>query len=289
MTDSQSCNSVAHNLTIEQKEYAAKVLNESDENRENAVAEIRHWIQENDLRARTDDFSILRFLRACKFNIENTKTKLRNYQKQRVKLPEWYANRDPLHPKLQELLDMGICLPLRKLDDQGRMVIIARLVHNPDIFTLSDALKVSSMVLDVAIRDSVEASLYGFVIIIDLGQATLHHFVQAQPRILMNMIHAWQGCYPLRIKLLNYINVSVIAKTVMMFTRYFLSDKLNQRLHIYARKTTHDCFLNMPANILPVEYGGTDGTTQELTEYWKKVIEENRDWLIDDEKYKPVL
>ncbi|TGZ50229.1 Uncharacterized protein DBV15_02078 [Temnothorax longispinosus] len=31
----------------------------------------------------------------------------------------------------------------------------------------------------------------------------------------------------------------------------------------------------IPANILPVECGGTDSTIQELTEYWKKLIEEN--------------
>jgi len=26
-----------------------------------------------------------------------------------------------------------------------------------------------------------------------------------------------------------------------------------------------------------------------FTEYWKRVVEENRDWFIDDEKYKPIL
>jgi len=52
MTDSQSYDSVIHNLTIEQKEYAAKVLNESDENRGKSIAEIKRWIQESDLSAR---------------------------------------------------------------------------------------------------------------------------------------------------------------------------------------------------------------------------------------------
>ncbi|KAL6431718.1 hypothetical protein ACFW04_007330 [Cataglyphis niger] len=289
MTDSRSYNSVTHNLTVEQREYAAKVLNETDENRESAIMEIKRWIQETDLNARTDDFFILRFLRTCKFNIENTKKRLQNFQKLRANQPEWYTNRDPLHPKLQELLDLGICLPLRKLDDQGRMVVIARIVHNPGKFTLSDVAKISYMTLDVAIRDSVEASLYGFVIIVDLGHVTLHHMTQARPRILMNLVHAWQGCYPVRIKSFNYINTSEIVNVLMMLTRYFLSAKLKQRLHVYTCKTTRDCFMDMPGNILPVEYGGTDGTVQELTEYWKKVVEENRDWFIDDEKCIPVL
>jgi len=39
-------------LTSEDKKYAAAHLNETDETRQNAVAEIRRWIEEsNDLRA----------------------------------------------------------------------------------------------------------------------------------------------------------------------------------------------------------------------------------------------
>jgi len=121
------------------------------------------------------------------------------------------------------------------------------------------------MSLDLALRDSVEASLYGLVIIIDLQYATLRHVAQVRPSILMNMVHAWQGCYPIRIRLLNYVNTPESAKLILMFTRYFLNDKLKQRLHIYTPKTTRECFTNVPANILPVEYGGTDGTIQELT------------------------
>lgn len=55
----------------------------------------------------TDDFFILRFLRVCKFDIEKTKTKIRNYHKQRSDLPEWFMNKDPFQPELQELLDIG--------------------------------------------------------------------------------------------------------------------------------------------------------------------------------------
>ncbi|XP_029157321.1 retinol-binding protein pinta-like [Nylanderia fulva] len=276
-------------LTSEQKQYAAKVLNESDKNRENAIAEIKYWIQESDIRARTDDFFILRFLRACKFNIEKTKTKMQNYQMQRAKIPEWYADRDPLQPKMQELLNLGICLPLRKLDDQGRLVIVIRLVYDPHVFTLANAAKVTTLVADVILRDSVETSLYGLVLIMDLGDVTLRHVAQLTPFVVMNVIHAYQGCYPVRIQLLNYINVPGYAKFILELTKYFLNKKLRERFHFYSRKTTHDSFKDVPVNILPVEYGGTDGTIQELIEFWKKVVEENHEWIIDDEKYKPIL
>lgn len=54
-----------------------------------------------------DDFFILRFLRVCKFNVEKTKTRMRNYYKQRFDLPEWFANRNPFQPEMQEMLNLG--------------------------------------------------------------------------------------------------------------------------------------------------------------------------------------
>lgn len=59
MSKAQSYDSSIHKLTIEQKEYAARVLNESDENRENAMEEVKRWIEENDLRARTGKNNIM--------------------------------------------------------------------------------------------------------------------------------------------------------------------------------------------------------------------------------------
>lgn len=61
MTDSW-CEYAARQLTSEEKEYAAKYLNETDESRTSAVAEIRRWILENDdMRSRTgkDDVALL--------------------------------------------------------------------------------------------------------------------------------------------------------------------------------------------------------------------------------------
>ncbi|KMQ97145.1 alpha-tocopherol transfer protein [Lasius niger] len=121
------------------------------------------------------------------------------------------------------------------------------------------------MVVDMALRDIVEASLYGLVLIVDFEHATLRHISQMRLSVLMNVVHAWQGCYPIRIQLLNGINMPEYAKLIVTIVRYFLSNKLKERAHIYSRNMTHDCFKDMPTNILPVEYGGSDGTIQELT------------------------
>ena len=44
-----------------------------------------------------------------------------------------------------------------------------------------------------------------------------------------------------------------------------MTEKLKSRFHVYSHRTMQNCFKDIPANILPVEYGGTDGTIKELT------------------------
>lgn len=97
-----------------------------------------------------------------------------------------------------------------------------------------------------------------------MGGTTLGHVTQIGPRILMHMLNAFTNCFPLGIKSFNYINTPEIANIIMILIRYFLNNKMKKRLHVYTHKTTPDYFKNVPANILPAEYGGTDGTIQEL-------------------------
>ncbi|XP_003701430.1 retinol-binding protein pinta [Megachile rotundata] len=277
-------------VSAEEKAFMAEYLNETDEIRPIKIAEIREWILENeDLRAPTDDFSILRFLRACKFNVDKTKAKLRNYYKQRTNLPEWYSNRDPFLPVLQELFDLGVLLPLRKLDNEGRMVVIIRAAaHTPSKHKMSDMLKASLMALDLALRDHEPVTIHGITAILDLGGVTYEHVLQLPPSVIKNLVHAWQGCYPVRIHSLNFINAHRFVNTVLNIFRSFMNSKLKQRVHVHSRGKLK-LYETLPISILPTEYGGTCSTVKELSEYWKRLIEDNREWFAEEEKYKLTL
>ncbi|XP_029045969.2 retinol-binding protein pinta [Osmia bicornis bicornis] len=277
-------------VSAEEKAYMAEYLNETDEIRPIKVAEIRQWIMDtDDLHAPTDDFSILRFLRACKFNSEKTKCKLRNYYKQRRNLPEWYSNRNPFLPELQELFDLGVFLPLKKLDNEGRMVVIIRAAaHTPSRHKMSDMLKASLMALDLALRDHEPVTIHGITAILDLGDFTYEHVLQLPPSVIKNLVHAWQGCYPVRIHSLNFINAHRFVNAVLNIFRGFMNSKLKQRIHVHPRGKLK-LYESLPISILPKEYGGTSDTVKELSEYWKRVIEDNREWFAEEEKYKLTL
>ncbi|EFN78195.1 Alpha-tocopherol transfer protein [Harpegnathos saltator] len=211
---------------------------------------------------------------------------MRNYHQQRSDLPGWFANKDPLLPELQQLFDLGVFLPLRELDDQGRMVVIVRpTVHDPYKQQLSDLLKACMMIMDLHSRDHMPGSLRGVFAIIDMNDVTFGHALQMRPNVIRHLVHSWQGCYPIRIQSINFINMPVYTDIIIMIFKQFMNAKLKQRFRVYRRGVTN-CCKELPAEILPAEYGGTGCSLQELKEYWKKMAEENRDWFAEDEKYK---
>ncbi|XP_015585514.1 retinol-binding protein pinta [Cephus cinctus] len=277
-------------LSVEEKKFAAVNLNETDAVRELKIEEIRQWILRNkDLCARTDDFFILRFLRGCKFDVEKTKKKFCNYHELRARSPEWYSYRDPFLPELLELFDLGVFLPLRKVDSEGRMVILIRVaVHDPIKHKQANVFKAGKMILDVAIKQNEMVSLHGVKVVFDLNGVTLNHALQMPPSVVKRLVHSWQGCYPMRIQSMDFVNAPIYVNVVLNVFKQFMSHKLRKRIHIHNQgiKAIHKI---VPTNILPIEYGGTDGTLQDLKEYWTHVVQDNQDWFAEDEKYKMIL
>ncbi|KYN05829.1 Alpha-tocopherol transfer protein [Cyphomyrmex costatus] len=210
---------------------------------------------------------------------------MQNFYKLQSDLPEWFTNRDPFQPELQELINMGLVLPLRKLDSRGRLVIIVRTtLHNPRIHKLSDIIKIGLMMIELAMKNRAlasSASVYGWSLVNDAINPTIHHVFQFGPSVLKKIVHAWQNCYPMRLQLMSVINAPMFIDISIKIFKSFMSEKLKQRLHVYPHML-QSCFKDIPTNILPVEYGGSDGTIQELTDYWKKLLEENRDCFISN-------
>lgn len=46
-----------------------------------------------------------------------------------------------------------------------------------------------------------------------------------------------------------------------------------------------DLSMEVPINLLPLEYGGDAGPVQEIADFWEKKILSYRDFIVDDAKY----
>lgn len=146
-------------------------------------------------------------------------------------------------------------------------------------------------------KDRVAPSLYGLALFIDLDGVTARHLMQLRPHIVMNIVHSWQGCYPIRLRSINFINAPKYVHIGVAIFKSFMNEKMRQRLHVYSRDETvmHKYFKDIPVNIRPIEYGGTNGTVQEMIGnydnykqnraiayvcIWYTMLVENREWFL---------
>lgn len=66
----------------------------------------------------------------------------------RAERTEWFTDRNPLKPEIEELLDLGLFLPLGSKDVNNYQVFIIRTgVHNPHKHDQNDVLKVQNSIL----------------------------------------------------------------------------------------------------------------------------------------------
>lgn len=120
------------------------------------------------------------------------------------------------------------------------------------------------MILDLALRDHEPVTIHGITAILDISGITYEHVLQLPPNVIKNLVHAWQGCYPVRIYSLDFINAHKFLNVVLNIFRSFMVAKLKQRIHIHTNGKLK-LYETLPINILPKEYGGTDGTVKELS------------------------
>ncbi|KAL7647539.1 UNVERIFIED_CONTAM: hypothetical protein RMT77_001139 [Armadillidium vulgare] len=274
-------------LSPELLKIAKEELHEDPERRQNDIEYIREWLQKQPhITARTDDLTILRYLRGCKFSLENTKKKLDMFYTCKNFIPEWYSNRDPLDPKIAEILSLGVFLPLPGYDDKGRKVILIRPdKHNTNTTSMDDLIKVFQIILDLLIEEDVQHSVIGVTILIDFQGFTPNYVLQATPLILKKIFTVWQEAYPMRFKSTHYINTPSAFQAILNLVRTFMKEKLKQRLHVHGNDI-ENLYDHISQSKLLKEYGGTKGNLKEIIEYWQKKANEKRNWLLEDEKYK---
>ncbi|XP_039314936.1 alpha-tocopherol transfer protein-like isoform X2 [Solenopsis invicta] len=170
-----------------------------------------------------------------------------------------------------------VVLPLRKPDNQGRLIFIIRgNLHDPRKHKIPDLAKICILVLETMMKYYPAGSIYGYSVFVDTNNLFIRQILQFTPFVLRNMVHTFQKCYPMRYHKIVVFNTPKAFEVIIEIMKTFMSEKLKNRFHVYSHK---HCFEDIPAHILPVEYGGTDGTLEELTVHWKKLIEKNRDWI----------
>lgn len=124
---------------------AIQELNEDPANIDREINELRRWIHHMPhLRARTDDQFLVSFLRSSKHNVERAMRRIEMFYTCRTSLPELMMNRDPLDPKILDIIRLGIGLPLPLTErpDSPRVILIRPGAYDATRFRMMDIMKV---------------------------------------------------------------------------------------------------------------------------------------------------
>jgi len=274
-------------LSPELQKQALEELNEDPERRAQDIEAIRTWLKKQPhINARMDDWNILRFLRGCKFSLERTKEKLDMFYTCKTAVPEWFSNRDPDEPKMRELLEMGIMLPLPTKTADGVTIILGRFgVWDPYVYSMEFIMKLGMTVTEVMAMEDEDVTVTGFVLINDNTNTSIAHMAAFAPTVAKKAAVFMQDGYPMRPKALHYINTPPAFDTVFNIFKGFMKEKMKKRLHFHGSDLS-SLHKHVPPSMLPKEYGGTNGTVEEITQYWVKKVDERKQWLKEDEKFK---
>ncbi|EAA01738.5 retinol-binding protein pinta [Anopheles merus] len=247
-------------------------VEETAELRTTSIATVTRWLLDErpDLVIPEGSRLILYFLRTTKYDLDKAKRKLMTFLNNREKLTEWFKDRDPFRPEIQELLDIGVFLPLHQKDALNRQVVVIRTAaHDPEKHKQDDVFKVDKMILDLLMHLDETVSVHGVVAIFDMQGVTLGHALQLTPSMIKKSVESWEN-YPCKPKLLEFVNVPVHVNIVLNVFRSFMSAKMRERVTISRKGSSLEQSIT-----LPLELGGNGESYYELSEHWKQMVQDN--------------
>jgi len=271
-------------------EAAAEEFGENPALLTSSLLSLKAWISQSPhlTHACTEEPFLATFLRGCKFSLERTKEKLDNFHAIKTSLPEWFDNWDPKDPAVQEILSAGIFLPLPGFDRQGRLVTLSRSGKVvPSKMKLDDLIRTSMMVMDVARANEQQSVIRGLVQLQDMdGLGAQHISLFTNITTIKKLMKMGESAWPLRPKMLHLLNRPSMVDSLVDLVKGLQKEKMQRRQVVHPQGDYSGLVDDLGKEILPTEYGGTNGCLDELTKFWKREVEASHDWLKLQTTYK---
>jgi len=273
-------------LSDELQRVAITELNEVPERIEKDLEALRLWLNQSPhIKSREDDQFLVTFLRGCKYSLEKAKKKIELYYTARTQTPEFFNNRDTQDNFIQEIINLGLIMPL-PVDETKSVprIILTRLGgYNYDKYDFISVMKVTYLMADWCMINSDVTIITGHINVVDLKGCGLSLLSQITPSVIKKLSTLLEP-FPVRIKAIHLVNP---PKGIDVAFRMFMSvchEKLRSRVFM------HDSFEELQKVVdkinLPAEYGGSNKTLPIIIDDWRQILLKNRDWFLDDAKYR---
>ncbi|EDW37337.1 GL26205 [Drosophila persimilis] len=247
---------------------AIKELNEVPQRVPDDIEALREWVlKQPHLRACTDERFLLAFLRGTKFSMERAKEKFDRFYTLQSSIPEVFNERRlATDPVVLDILRMGVLLRLPlDADDPGPCVTIIRAgSYDTSKYKFQDIIRLGSMFGEIMMFEDENATISGYVEIMDMTGVTGSHLFALQPQLLSKFSTYADEAMPTRQKGIHFINVPSAFETGFNSLRSFFPAKIKSRISVSSDPDA--IFQIVSREYLPKEYGGTRGTMGDISE-----------------------
>ncbi|KAF5287378.1 hypothetical protein FQA39_LY15916 [Lamprigera yunnana] len=274
-------------LSADLQEKAIKELNEVPSRIEDDVKHIREWLsKEQHLKVKIDDDRILGFLRGCKYSLQKTKEKIDFHFTIRTLVPEFFHIRDPFAPEIQEIINAGCILPLPKPESKygARIIMWNYKNSNPDTMPYLNITSVFNMILDVLLKEDDDAVVSGLIFWSSVVDCPAKYIIQMTPTVIKKNMKCMENAYPFRIKGTYIINCPSYFEFVFNVIKSCTKSKMAERTTVFSN--INDFYKVLPQSLLPKEYGGENGSLEDIKAEWKGKLESYREWFLENRNYK---
>lgn len=116
--------------------------------------------------------------------------------------------------------------------ESQRLILVRPGIFDPSEFTIQDAFRVVSMILDILINEDDNFVIGGQIVILDLTGVTLGHLLQFNPTFIKKITAMTQDASPGRQKGLHWINTPRGFEQVFNLFVKFMNEKNRSRVSL---------------------------------------------------------
>ncbi|XP_023159992.1 uncharacterized protein LOC111592169 isoform X2 [Drosophila hydei] len=270
-------------LVPELAEVARTELHENAANRDELIAALRAWIDDqNYLVARTDDQFLVAFLRFSLWDLEEAKKRVLffyNYKsKERGLLKSRFVD-----DKLLELARSGIFATLpNPIGPGGPRIHFTRMGHiETSKHSVSDIFRFHAFRSEIEINTDDNWNIAGVVEVIDFTKIPYSLLLQFDPSLFRRMNSFLEHGIPTNLVATHIVNASRETQFVLTIIRNVMKQK--ELLHIHPN--LESLYKAIGKEYLPVELGGNNGSLNDATTYYESQLTNFTAYFKDDERY----
>ncbi|KAH8327388.1 hypothetical protein KR074_005317 [Drosophila pseudoananassae] len=286
MISSYSQNSIRP-LSEGLQKVAIEELNEVPSRIESDVAALREWLEKQPhLCSCKDTQFLLSFLRGSKFSLEKAKQKIDRFYSLQKAIPEVFnEHRLADDPQVLEIIRMGVILrvPLDKHDTGPAVTIIRAGAYDLNKFKFQDIIRVGSMFGEIMMMEDDNATVSGYLEIMDMTGVTGANLFSLQPQLLSKFSAYADEAMPTRQKGFHFINVPKAFEVGFKSLLGWFPGKIKERVSVSSDPEA--IFERVPKHYLPKEYGGTKGTMQDIISSMEAKISSYKDYFEESQHF----